>query len=84
MPLIGAGLSENFDAAIAELVVFGGEGILIDANFANGGFGRKLAPGEAVNIDLTTVGTGSRTRERLQIVLEFVGIVGEGFQIFAL
>ena len=34
--LVGTGLGEDFDAAVAKLVVFGGKRILVDADFANG------------------------------------------------
>ena len=78
-----ARLGENLDAAEAELVVLGGEGILIDADFADGFLGRKLAAAEAIDVDRAAVGSGAGPGERLQGVGEIVGIVGERGQIFA-
>ena len=81
--LVAAGLGEDFDAAEAEPVVFGGEGILVDADFANGFLGRKLAAAEAIDVDGAAVGSGAGTGERLQGVGEIVGIVGQGGEVFA-
>ena len=81
--LVAARLGENLDAAEAELVVFRGEGILIDADFADGFLGRKLAAAEAVDVDGAAVGSGAGSGERLQGVGEIVGIVGQRGQIFA-
>ncbi len=41
--LVRAGLGEDFDAAVAQAVVLRGKRILVDANFADGGFRGKLA-----------------------------------------
>ncbi len=62
---VGARLGEDLDAPIAQLVVFGGKGILVDANFANGFFGRKLAGRKAVDIKLSAVGAGGWSSQRL-------------------
>jgi hypothetical protein len=35
MVFVGAGLGENFDSTVAQFVVFGGEGIRVDANLAD-------------------------------------------------
>src|SRR5207302_7277791 len=70
MQFVGTGLGENFDAAVAELVVFGGKWILIQANFANRGFRRKLPGREAVDINLAAVGTGGRACKRGQLFLK--------------
>ena len=69
MPLVGPRLGENLDAAVAELVVFGRKRILIDADFADGGFWRKLACGEAVDINLAAIGAGGGAGEGFEIVL---------------
>jgi hypothetical protein len=37
--LVRARLGENFNSSIAQRIVLRGKGILIDADFANGGFG---------------------------------------------
>ena len=81
--LVAAGLGENFDAAETEPVVFGGEGVLVDADFADGFLGRKLAAAEAIDVDGAAIGSGAGSGERLQGVGEIVGIVGEGGQVFA-
>src|SRR5262245_3581145 len=57
---VGAGLGEDFDAAVAELVVLRGKRILIDADFTDGRLRGKLARGEAVNVDLSAIGAGGR------------------------
>src|SRR5579884_658219 len=80
---VGAGLGEDFDAAIAQVVVFRGERVLVDANLANGGFRRKLAAGEAVNVDLSPTGTGGGARKGFEIGLKIVGIIGERLEILA-
>src|SRR5579859_472484 len=49
--LVRARLGENLDAAVAELVVFGRERILVDADLADGILGGKLAAAEAIDID---------------------------------
>src|SRR5207245_10944461 len=38
--LVSARLGENFDTSVGELVVFGGKRVLIQADFADGGFRR--------------------------------------------
>jgi len=59
--------AEQVDAAVAELVVFRGKGILVDADFADGGFGRELASGKSVDVNLTAVRSGGGAREGLQL-----------------
>ena len=84
MKLIRSRFRQDFDAAVTKFVVFGGKGILIDSNLADGGFWRKLPGGEAVNVDLTAVRTGGRTSESLEFRLQFVGVVGKRLKILAL
>ena len=81
--LVAARLGENLDAPEAELVVFGGEGVLIDADFADGFLGRQLAAAEAIDVDGAAIWPRAGAGERLQGVGEIVGIVGKGGQIFA-
>ncbi len=71
------------EGTAAELVVFGGEGVLIDADFANRFLGRKLAAAEAIDVNGAAIGSGAGSGERLQGVGEIVGIVGEGGEVFA-
>src|ERR1700752_1266585 len=74
--LVGTRLGEDFNPAIAELVVFGREGILVDANFANRRLRRKLAGGKSIDVNLSAIGAGGRSGERLEISLELVGSIG--------
>src|ERR1017187_3799145 len=63
---IAARLGEDLDAAEAQPVVFGGERVLVDADFADGFLGRKLAAAEAIDINGAAVGSGAGAGERLQ------------------
>src|SRR5262249_466732 len=63
-PLIRSGLGKDFDSTQTKLVVLWRKWILIDANFANGVFGRQLSPAEPINIDRATARPGRRSRER--------------------
>ena len=80
--LVGTGLREDLDAAEADAIELGGVGVLIDADFADGRFGRDAAAGEAVDENLTAVGSGTGAGEGLELLRELVGVVGEGFQLF--
>ena len=82
--LVGSGLGEDFDAAVAEAIVLCRKWILVDTDFANRRFRRKLSAGKTVDEDLAAVGSGGRTGESLQFAGEFVGIVGEGIEVLAL
>jgi hypothetical protein len=81
MELVGAGLGEDFDAPVAQLVVLRRKGILVDADFADRRFWRKLAAGESIDIDLPAVRSSRRTGQRIQFVLQLVGIVGKRIQV---
>src|SRR5260370_29289791 len=74
--LVRAGLGEDLDASVAQLVVLGGERVLIDAHFANRFLGREPPAGEAVDVNLSAVGTGAGARQGLQIGSQIVWIVG--------
>ncbi len=84
MPLVGTRLGEDLDAAIAQLVVFRREGILIDANLTNRRLGRNLAAGETIDVNLAAVGADRRTGKSLQVGGQIVRIVGQGIEVFAL
>jgi len=62
---IRAWLGQNFDASVTQLVELRREGILIDANLANGGLRRKLPARKSINVNLSAVGSRRRTRQRL-------------------
>ena len=57
---------------------------MIDADFKDGGLGWDLAAFKTVNVDLPAVWAGGGTGQRLQFVLQFVGIVGERVEIAAI
>ena len=84
MELVGAGLGEDFDAPVAQLVVLRRKWVLVDADFADRRFWRKLAAGKSIDIDLPAVGACRRTGQRIEFVLQLVGIVGKRIQILAL
>ncbi len=46
--------------------------------------GGNLAAGESVDVDFAAVGAGSRAGQGLQLILQLVGIVGEGIEVLAL
>ena len=76
VPGVGTGLGEDLDAAKADLIVLGGVGILVHADFADGGFGGKAAAGESVDVELgADVGIGAG--DGLELLGELVGIVRE-------
>src|SRR5712692_2576123 len=77
---VRAGLGEDLDASVAQLVVLGGERVLVDAHFANRFLGRKPPAGEAVDINLPAVGTRAGAGQGLQIGSQIVGIVGENVE----
>src|SRR5207237_8215476 len=60
-----------------------GKRILINADLADRRFGRQLPTREAVNVDLSAIGTRRGSGERLEVLLQFVRIVGESLQILA-
>ena len=77
MPFIRARLGENFDAAVSDFVILRRERILIYADFANGGFRRKLARGESVNVKLAAIRACRWACQCGEVGLQFVGVIGE-------
>src|SRR4029077_20359218 len=80
---IGAGFGEDFDPAVAQLVEFGRERVLVDANLANRRLWRKLPGSESVNIELPPVRPRGRPRQGLQISQQLIRIVRQGLQFFS-
>jgi hypothetical protein len=76
-----AGLGEDLDAALAGPVELGGEGVLVDADFADGLLGWKAAAGETIDEDLAAAGAGGGPGEGLEVGGEVGGIVGESFEL---
>ena len=66
--LVRTGLREDLDTAKADAVELGGIRILVDADFADGRFGRDASAGEAVDKDLTAVRAGTGAGEGLQLL----------------
>src|SRR5579864_3633335 len=75
MKFVGAWFGEDLDAAIAQLVVFRGKGILIDAHLANRLLGGKLPSAESVYIDGAAARPGGRPGQSLQIRLEVFRVI---------
>ena len=82
--LAGARPGGDFDAPIAQLVIFRGEGILIDADFQDIRFGGKLAGGESINVNLAAIGSRGGPRQSFQFRLQFIRVVRERLQILSL
>ena len=81
---VHAGLGKDLDASVADVIVLGRKRIRIDANFANRRLGGQRSAAEPVDVDLATIGPGRGARQRLQVVLQLVGIVGKRIQVGAL
>ena len=58
--LVGARLGENLDSPVAELVEFRREGVLVDADLANGIFRGQRPAGETIDVDLSSAWPGRR------------------------
>ena len=84
MIMIAARLRKHFNSSVTQLVVLRRKRILIDTDFAYRRLGRKLSAGEAVNVNLPAVWPRRRPGKRLQLRLEFVGIVGQSLKVFTL
>ena len=81
--LLRAGFGDDLDTAITDAVVLGGKRILVYANLQDGRLGRKLPPGESVDVDLAAVRSCSGACQLLEFSLQFIGIVGEGIEVAA-
>src|SRR6185312_482775 len=79
--LVGAGLGEDLDAAVTELVVLRRERVLVDADFADRRLGRKLAAGEAVDVNLSAVGACGWAGESGKLRGKFIGIVRQRLEV---
>src|ERR1700690_880424 len=84
MKLIRPRLGKDLNSAVAKLVIFRGERILVDADFANRSLGRKLPSGKSININLTAVRSRGRPCERFKFLLQLVGVVGKSVEILPL
>ena len=80
---IGSRFGENLDASVADMVEFGGKGILVDANLADGRLGRERAASEAVDVNLAAVRSGCRPSQRRQFVRQLIRIVRQRVQVLA-
>ncbi len=84
MELVGAGLGEDLDTPKAELVELCAVGVLVDADFSNGGFGRQLPAGKTVNVDLAAARPGGGTGECGEFIGKLIRVVRECVEVFAL
>ncbi len=83
MELVRPRLGKNLDSPIAQLVIFGGEGILVDADFADRRLWRQLPRSKSIDINLSAIRPRRRTGERLQLRRQLVRIVREGIEVLA-
>lgn len=68
MKLVSTGLGDDLDAVVSGGIVLGGEGVLVEADFLDGVFGRKVIGGESVNIELRAeVGAGHEREKALKV-----------------
>jgi hypothetical protein len=80
---VGAGLGQYLDTSITRGVILSGEGILVDDDGADRRLGRQLAAAEAIDEDLASAGARSGTRQRRELVRQFVRVVGKGVEVLA-
>src|ERR1039458_8112862 len=81
--LVGARLGEDFDLAVAQLVILRRERVLVDANLADGFLRRELAAAEAIHEDGSAVGAGRGSRQGREVGSQIVRIVGKRFEVGA-
>jgi hypothetical protein len=62
-------LGEDVDTTVADAVVLRRKRILVDVDLEDGRLRRKLAAGEAVDIDLSAIGAGRRACKGASISL---------------
>ncbi len=84
MQSVGSGFGENLDAPVADAVELRRKRILIDADLADRRLGRQLPASKAVDINLSAVRSSRGAGQSRQLVLQFVRIVGKGFEVFVL
>ena len=79
LPVEGVGprLGQNLDASEPRPFVFRRKGIGVDAHFPNRRLVGQVAAGEAIDINLSAVGTRAGPGHRLQLLRQLVGIVRE-------
>ncbi len=81
--LVGTRLGEDLDSSVAELVVLGGERILVDADLADRRLRWKLSGGKTINVNLAAIRSRRRSSQRFQLRLQFIGIVRKRVEVFA-
>jgi hypothetical protein len=74
--LYGSGFGDDVDSSIADAVVLGGEGVLVDPYLEDGRLRRELAARVAIDVELSAIGTGGGACESLKLRLQRVGIIG--------
>ena len=84
MQMVRTWLGQYLDAAVTQFVVFRRERILVDSYFADGRFRRQLSARKSVDIDLAAIRAGRRFGQRIQLILQLIGIVRKRVQILPL
>ena len=84
MELRATGSGGDFDAPVAQLVVFRREGVLIGADLEDVGLRGELPAGEAVYVNLPSIRPGRRPCQRLQLRLQILRIIRKRLEIFSL
>src|SRR5438132_14381675 len=69
---VGAWSGEYFDPPEAQLIVFRGEGILVDTDLADGFLGGQVAAAEAVDKNRSAVGRRARAGQRLEPIRQLL------------
>ena len=71
---------KDFNPSITQPVKLRRKWILIDTDFANRGLWRNMAAAETVYIKLFPVWARRRACQGLQLILQFVGVVGQSLR----
>src|SRR5271154_634722 len=79
--LVRTRLGKDLDPSIANPVELRRKRILIDADLANRRLRRKLPSLETININLTPVRSGSRSSQRLQLILQLVRVIRQRIEV---
>src|SRR5271170_4496021 len=79
--LVRTWLGKNLDPSIPDPVELRRERILIDPNLPNRRLRWQLATFKAVDVDLTAIRPGSRSSQRLKLILQLIGIVRQRIEV---
>ena len=82
--VLGAGLRQDLDPAVAGPIELGREGAAVQADLADRRLRRHPASGEAVDVDLPAARSGGGPGQRLERLGQLVRVVGQRFEVAAL